>query len=510
MKVLLCTIVKNEENYLDEFINYYKELGFANIVLYDNSDTKQVFYNNDFVKVDYSFVNKKKCQLDCYSKCYCDYKNDYDWIAFFDVDEFLMLNNKYANINDYLSDHIFDNYDTIKLNWKCYGDNDIEKCTSYQLKNRFVNPLPIDIKLPRIEWGQNNHIKSIVRCKPSINLIWLHTHCPSNILNSCDCEGNRINKNIPFNNINYKNAWINHYITKTINEYIQKIDRGYADIYLDINFKIKLLEEFFIYNKETPYKRKQIENYIYKLKNNNLTIYVCAHKKFDESVVPKINHKILYRDDCNNFIKDNFDNCFSEGMQIYELYKNIDLPNYVGICHYRRYFDIEDYSKLIDDFKNYDIIVTPYFSFNNETVYEQYSHCFRSDELRICGAIIKKYYPEYLQDFCDVMNNNKMYLCNMMIIDKDRFKSYCSWIFDIMFKYLNHMGFKNDEDIIKWCEDNKNQLFNINKDDTVDDYFKTTKYCARICGHLMERLMNVWIKHNIQPNRIKEYNIKNI
>lgn len=239
-----------------------------------------------------------------------------------------------------------------------------------------------------------------------------------------------------------------------------------------------------------------------------LIIYVCAHEKFDESVVPKTNHKVLYKDDCNNYIKDNYDNCFSEGMQLYELYKNIDLPKYIGICHYSKYYNIEDYSKLINGFnKDYDIVVTPYFDFKEETVFEQYSHCFRPDELRICGAIIKKYYPEYLQDFCDIMNDNKIYPYNMIIIDRDRFKSYCNWIFDIMFKYLKHMKFNNDEDIIKWCEDNKDKLVNMNKGDNVNEHYKTTLYSARICGHLMERLINVWIKHNIQPDRIKINNI---
>lgn len=512
IKTLLCTIVKNEENYLDEFINHYKELGFTNVILYDNNDIKNVFYDDEFVKIDYSFINKKNCQFDCYTKCYNDYKNEYNWIAFFDADEFLMLNDKYSNINDYLSDTKFDEFDSIKINWKCYGDNDIEECTSYELKNRFIEPLPIDIKLDRIHFKQNEHIKTIIRCKNNVELQWKNPHCPINIFNACDNNGNKIELcSFPFNKINYESAWINHYVTKTITEYIQKIDRGYPD---HNKLKIKeikdLLEEFFIYNKETSYKRQQIDKYLSNKEKNNLTIYVCAHKNFDESIVPKTNHQIIYRDKCNNLVKENFDNCFSEGMQIYEIYQNINLPDYVGICHYRRYFDVEDYSKLIDDFNNYDIIVGSPIQFGHMTIYEQYSNCLMEKDLRICGAIIKKYYPEYLQDFCDVMNGHEMYICNMMIIDRDRFKSYCNWVYDILFKYLKYRKFENDDDVILWCEANKDKIPNINKGEETPNYFKTPKYNARICGHIMERLMNVWIRHNIDKDKIKTYDIKMI
>ena len=37
-KVLLCCIGKMENNYIREFVEYYKTIGFDNICLYDNND----------------------------------------------------------------------------------------------------------------------------------------------------------------------------------------------------------------------------------------------------------------------------------------------------------------------------------------------------------------------------------------------------------------------------------------------------------------------------------------
>ena len=38
VKICLCEIVKNENRYLREFIEYYKKLGYNKIILYDNNE----------------------------------------------------------------------------------------------------------------------------------------------------------------------------------------------------------------------------------------------------------------------------------------------------------------------------------------------------------------------------------------------------------------------------------------------------------------------------------------
>ena len=40
-KICLCSIGKNENLYIEEFINYYKKLGYNKIFLYDNNDINE-------------------------------------------------------------------------------------------------------------------------------------------------------------------------------------------------------------------------------------------------------------------------------------------------------------------------------------------------------------------------------------------------------------------------------------------------------------------------------------
>ena len=55
-KVCLCVIGKNENLYIQEFINYYNKLGYNHIFLYDNNDINdERFY--DVIKNEKDFVS---------------------------------------------------------------------------------------------------------------------------------------------------------------------------------------------------------------------------------------------------------------------------------------------------------------------------------------------------------------------------------------------------------------------------------------------------------------------
>ena len=109
INVLICAIIKQESLYLEEFIEYYIKLGIKKMILYDNNDlddenlnyllNKTIF--QDFIEIiDYRGISH--AQKKAYNDCYNNNKYIYDWIAFFDIDEFLYLNG-FQNINEFLS-----------------------------------------------------------------------------------------------------------------------------------------------------------------------------------------------------------------------------------------------------------------------------------------------------------------------------------------------------------------------------------------------------------------------
>lgn len=508
IKVLLCTIVKEENNYLQEFIDYYRNLGFTNIVLYDNNDIDgekiNIKNNEDEFVIIENIRGVQFCQFKAYNHCWKKYKTQYDWIAFFDVDEYLYFNIwQISSINDFLNLNIFNNYDCIKINWKTYGDNDQEKVenNNYSI-TRFKEPLPIDLKINNFEF--NSHVKVIVRCKNNLNVYWDNPHCCKGNLRYCNNNGQSIYFGF-FERPDYTLAELRHYYTKTIDEYINKIDRGYPDTNRN---KKEQLYNFFQYNKMTKYKETQMNNYLYKIYGKNkdiLKLYICSHKEFDKSVIPYNNYEIIDIKDCDNKLND-LKLCYSEGYHIYDILynRNIDDYKYIGICHYRRFYDITE-ENIINYMNNYDCIVTKHVNIGNQTVYEQYKSCFDYKNLLIIGAIIKKYYPEYLNTFDMIINSNLLYAYNMCILKVDDFKKYYTWLFDILDKFINYYNWKNMDDIYEYTEQNKDNIPNINNP-YIDSYFKTIKYNSRLCAHLMERLMTVYIIHNF--SKIKEVPLK--
>jgi len=114
IKICLCTIGKNENSYIKEFVTYYKELGYNHIYLYDNNDID----NEKFEDIIYNEINKGfvtlinyrgirgeniNPQLEAYKDCYEKYNMKYDWLSFFDIDEYLELIPKTLKIHDFLS-----------------------------------------------------------------------------------------------------------------------------------------------------------------------------------------------------------------------------------------------------------------------------------------------------------------------------------------------------------------------------------------------------------------------
>lgn len=89
----IVSIVKNEEPYIREWIEYHKLVGVDHIYIYDNgSNDKTVeiarkYQTEGFVTL-IEFPGQG-VQLTAYDDALHKYKNDVDYMAFIDADEFL-------------------------------------------------------------------------------------------------------------------------------------------------------------------------------------------------------------------------------------------------------------------------------------------------------------------------------------------------------------------------------------------------------------------------------------
>ena len=131
IKVCLCMLGKKENLYAKETVQYYKKIGYNHIYIYDNNDIgdeklEDVLYNeinNNFVTIiDVRGLRKQQCSS--YKHCYEKYNKFYDWLSFFDFDEFLYIKNN-KTIQEFLSDEKYKKCANVKINWLSYTDNDL-------------------------------------------------------------------------------------------------------------------------------------------------------------------------------------------------------------------------------------------------------------------------------------------------------------------------------------------------------------------------------------------------
>ncbi len=125
----------------------------------------------------------------------------------------------------------------------------------------------------------------------------------------------------------------------------------------------------------------------------------------------------------------------NEYTSIYYAWKHYDelvKSDYVGFCHYRRFFSKND----IDDAVNYDFTVSkPVFPVPL-SIAAQYKIYHYIQDLQLCANVIKTLYPEYHADFVNFLNTEKTMIapCNMFITTKKNFETWCEFIFPILFQ----------------------------------------------------------------------------
>jgi hypothetical protein len=208
MKVALVCIAKNEDNYIEEWIDYHKKIGFDTIFIYQN-DWVCTTEDNNIVKIVFNGESK---QISAYNDFIQKYHQEYQWAAFFDVDEFLVLK-KHNTIKDFLFD--YQTLNSIGVNWVFFGNNGNESVNGdYSVLRRFT----------KRQKTIDPHIKTILKLTPKIKM---NVHNP--VGKWYDVNG--VQHNGPFN---YKGnddiLQLNHYYSKTKEEFKLKIEKGRADL----------------------------------------------------------------------------------------------------------------------------------------------------------------------------------------------------------------------------------------------------------------------------------------
>ena len=226
-------------------------------------------------------------------------------------------------------------------------------------------------------------------------------------------------------------------------------------------------------------------------------IYIITHKElpisYDDKLyypiqVGKKNTKLDLKyqaDDVNENISEKNNN-YCELTGIYWILKNRKIDDYIGICHYRRYFVYGLFNKLVDEkyinrnMKKHDIILPRKFFFE-DSIWDNYfkNGCGKEKDLINLKEIIKKDYPNLVSAFEKTLSKKSASYCNMFIMKKKDFEEYHNWLFEILGKL-----------------------------EEITDLTNYTKEEARIYGYLSELLLNVWVEY--KSFKVKYCKIKKV
>ena len=261
MTSCILTVIKNEHQYLDEWIKYHLDLGVNHIFIYEDIDSdshKEICdkYGDSVTLDSVTAVLDEKSRIEAkevkelnkYSVQHTYFRNGlnflkklysdkYDWCFIIDNDEFITLENENDKLEDVLN--LYDKYEAFVMSWKWYGAN-----------GHITKPLNkgvLEAYPKEAEGKRPNQVKTCYKLK-SFRSEFLYTHHhPTDICNWCNTNYVKYYKTATFNKI-----YIRHYITKSWEEYVWKRKvRGYVwgrerdfDYFFKINTDMLHLKDY--------------------------------------------------------------------------------------------------------------------------------------------------------------------------------------------------------------------------------------------------------------------------
>lgn len=234
MKFGVCAILKNENLYLREWVEHYINLGFDKIILYDNNDINGEIPNvviQDYIDKNYvdiinwkyktnGFAEFNTMQMNAYNDCLDKYKNELDWIAFLDIDEFLHLT-KHKKIQ-----YVFEAYnnykefDIILMSWCTMGNKNELYYKTENVQDRFTEHTPGKYGiLENIDLMIKSFVKTSSNAKYKVNVHSPETESACNIY-GIRCYGCKNCTSLDF--YNHDIMYVKHYYTKSLCEFLYK------------------------------------------------------------------------------------------------------------------------------------------------------------------------------------------------------------------------------------------------------------------------------------------------
>jgi hypothetical protein len=217
-----CSIVKNEDNYIDDFVTIHKHLGVEFFLFFDRSDnplSERYKGRSDIEVIHFPEPNR---HAHAWREGVKYFNGKAKWVQFIDIDQVVVP----VQTNDIkLMLQHYEQYASLGLNWHSFGSNGRETepppgMSTYEVyTKRALGSAPI-----------NNHIQSILQPDRVQPEIWPDPHHP--IVKPGETQVNSIKVPFrgPFNIPPFQDiGFIAHYYTRSREYWAKKISKMRAD-----------------------------------------------------------------------------------------------------------------------------------------------------------------------------------------------------------------------------------------------------------------------------------------
>jgi len=246
MKIACVALVKDEERYIAEWIAYQLAIGFDTVLLLDNGSTdrtKQIataFSGRHDVRVFDWPMRIPGFQLRAYEFVVRQAEGEFAWMAFFDTDEFLVMDDS-ATLKECLS--ALPGMAAVAVSWAMFGSSGHRDPPPGLVIENYLHRGAADFK-------PNRHVKSIIR--PELMKATIHPHAFEMDGAYADLAGRPVHWDEPgilAGTPDYVGGKLHHYFTRSWADWLAKLRRGNPN-------RTRSEEEFYIYDRNEVFDDK--------------------------------------------------------------------------------------------------------------------------------------------------------------------------------------------------------------------------------------------------------------
>lgn len=231
----MLTIVRNENDYLEEWIRYHiEELGFEHFYIYDNESSVPVrtyLEENNFKYLDkltiIDWQTSENSQQDSHNDFLEKYSTETKWVFPADPDEYIVLKEEGKSLRTFLEEN--SKYSSVQCLWKCFNANGYTDKNDEPDMVRFTQEVKWNYGVNKGKYfAQSNRINNFTNYVP--------------------------NPRYDTDTLNFKSDTVkdffqlNHYYTRSYEEWVEKINRGTCVPYAKRSYS-----EFFELNPDLKY-----------------------------------------------------------------------------------------------------------------------------------------------------------------------------------------------------------------------------------------------------------------